>query len=447
MKYPEAESSTLEFKADIPKHDQIIKTVIGFCNMHGGKIIIGVEDNGDICGIPEDIAHEAMESLNQMIYQACAPPILAQIYLQHIDEKYLLVIAVSAGMQKPYYISSLGLAKGTYLRLGRSTVRANADLIEELKLRARGLSFDQTAVYHAQLEDLDSASVERFLSERRNGAKAKMSVKALESYHIVTEEHSCVHPSVCGILLFGNKPQQFLTEAYVLCSHFSGIKGREAIASQVCNGTLFEQFDAAYDFVVSRLHKSYAIRGKRREETLEIPPIAIREILMNALLHRNYALKSPIKIAIYDNRIEFFSPGVFPGAIDITQLESGITYTRNVALAKVLWESRYVEKMGSGFIEVFDSYRAAGLARPEIIEGSNFVKCILPREKALSADSDPAAMVLCLFQYTGEMTRREILERTGLSKSSLARLLAQLVQQNRLVRVGQGRSSRYRKVS
>jgi len=444
MKYPEHESSKLEFKQLLPKSEQIINTIIAFCNMYGGRLIVGVDDERHVLGIPEKEAHEAMEWLNEAIYSASAPPILPQIYQQHLDDKYLIVIEVSSGMQKPYYKKSLGLENGTYIRLGRSTVKADLDMIEELKLLARGKSYDQTPVYHAAREDIDDDRIKNFLTERRNGAKVIISDDMLRSYDILVEQHSQLYPTVSGILLFGREPQKYLTESYILCSHFSGIKGREAIASQVCKGTLFEQFDTAYDFIVSRLQKSYTIKGKQREETLEIPPIAIREVLMNALLHRNYHLKSPVKISIYDNRIEVFSPGVFPGAVDITQLDSGITYTRNVAIAKILWECRYIEKMGSGFIILFDSCEKEGLAKPDVLEGTNFIKVIIYRERKSSDPHNDHIRVIALFRRFDEISRSDIVEQLKIPKTTTGRILNDLISTGELIRIGGGRNTRYR---
>ncbi len=444
MKYPGHESSKLEFKSSISKNDQIINTIIAFCNMYGVKLIIGIDDEQNIVGLPEKKSHETTEWLNEAIYSASAPPILPQIYQQHLDDKYLVVVDVSAGMQKPYYKKSLGMEEGTYIRLGRSTLKADLDMIEELKLQARGKSYDQTPVYHASREDLDDQRIKLFFSERRNGAKATISDDMLRSYDILVEQHAQLYPTVAGLLLFSKDPQNYLTENYTLCSHFSGIKGREAIASQVCKGTLFEQFDAAYDFIVNRLHKAYTIKGKQREETLEIPPVAIREVLMNALLHRNYHLKEPVKIAVYDNRLEIFSPGVFPGAIDITQLDSGITYTRNVAVAKILWECRYIEKMGSGFITLFDSCETAGLAKPDIIEGTNFVKAIIYRERKSGEILDDHAKVMALLRRFDEISRSDIVEQLKIPKTTAGRILNALISSGKLIRIGEGRSTRYR---
>src|SRR5476649_2083811 len=124
MKYPGNESSILEFKRTLPENDQIIKTVIGFCNRNGGKLIIGVDSDGTIVGMSEEEIQKVMEYVNKSIFEASAPPIIAGAHSQRIGDKTLLIIEVSAGMNKPYYRKSEGLDRGTYVRLGRSTVRA-----------------------------------------------------------------------------------------------------------------------------------------------------------------------------------------------------------------------------------------------------------------------------------------------------------------------------------
>src|ERR1700722_19239151 len=116
MKYPGFESSILEFKRSIPENDQIIKTVIGFCNRNGGKLIIGVEPDGTIVGVPESEIQKVIEYINKSIFEASSPPIIPAIYSQRIGEQTLLIIEVSSGMNKPYYRKSDGLEKGTYVR-------------------------------------------------------------------------------------------------------------------------------------------------------------------------------------------------------------------------------------------------------------------------------------------------------------------------------------------
>ncbi len=443
MKYPGQESSRLEFKLVIPNSSKIIRTVIGFCNAKGGKLVIGVKNDGSIEGIPEDEAHQAMEWLDHAIYEACTPPILPLIYQQRIDGKVLLIIEVSSGTNKPYYQKSLGLSEGAFIRLGRSTMKADANIIEELKWQSRGISYDQLPLYHATIENLDSSKIQYFLNHKRNGVISPLTEDVLRSYEIITQEHTTDYATVAGMLLFGKSPQQFLSEAYVLCCHFSNFKDREAIASRTCKGTLFEQFNESFDFIMERINKSFKIESKKREEHWEIPPIAIREVLMNAILHRNYHIHAPIKISIYSDRIEIFSPGGLPGPIDTLDLESGITYVRNTSIAKVLWEAKYIEKMGSGFITLFRSYREEGLLSPQVIEGTNFVKCILPRIHADAIHEDIDTLILNLFKKSAEISMADIIRQLNLPRTSAGRALHRLIESGKLARHGKGPATKY----
>lgn len=176
------------------------------------------------------------------------------------------------------------------------------DLIEELKWQARGKQYDMMPVYETTENDLDSGKIKEFIRLRKVGKTAKITQEFLRSYYLITQEHAHLYATTAGILLFGKEPQHFFTEAMIICSHFKGVEGREALASIDCTGTLFDQFERAFDFIVSRLSKSFTIEGKRRKETLEIPEKAIREALLNMIVHRNYHQKSPSKIAIYQSR-------------------------------------------------------------------------------------------------------------------------------------------------
>lgn len=444
MKHPDTESSTLEFKRDLPKNDQIVKTVIGFSNQSGGKLIIGVADDGTIVGIPEEEAALAIEYLNQSIYLASTPPILPNVYIQAIEGKTLLIIEVSPGVNKPYFRKQEGLEKGTYIRLGRSTVRATMDLIEELKWQAHGKAFDCMPVYRTNEEDLDHNKIENFLEMRKDRGSKKITKDALLSYYLIAQEHHHTYATTAGILLFGKRPQHFFSEAMIICSHFKGIEGREAIASTDCTGTLFEQFECAYEFILSRLSKSFVIKGPRREEKLEIPAEAIREALLNLIVHRNYHYNSPGKIAIYRDRIEFFSPGIFSNPTIIHNLQSGFSYIRNIAICKVFREADYIEKIGSGFITIFRSYKNRGLKAPTVIEGEGFVKCILPRIKIARIDeAESLSPIMDLFDTMAEITISDVMSHFRMSRPTAGRKLNALVKTGFIRKKGKGRGSSY----
>lgn len=431
MKYPDFESSILEFKQELPKNEQIIKTAVGFCNQNGGKIVIGVSNTRDVIGVSETEIQRALEYLDKTIYETSSPPILPLVHAQRMGDKALLLIEISKGMNKPHYVKSEGLERGVYVRLGRNTLRANADLVEELKWQSRGLSFDTLPVYHAQKTHLEIKKLKKWTDAQ------------LLASHILAEEHGKKYPTAAGLLLFSSEPQRFFPEAITICTHFSGMKGREAIASLDCSGTLFQQLDTAYDFILSRLSRSYSIRGKKRVEKLEIPEIAIREILINALVHRNYHIPGPIKIAIYDHQIEIFSPGCFPGPLVPNNLHLGLTYIRNVGIGRIFREAGLIEKLGSGFLTVFDSYAQAGLLKPEIIEGENYIKCVLPRVKDRAVKSSDSTRILALLSRIGEISISDIIKDLGLSRASAGRKLSTMVTEGLLVQTGSGRMTRY----
>lgn len=446
MKYSEQESTVLEFKSNIPKNDQIIKTIIAFCNGTGGKLILGIEDDGTVCGIKEHDALELQEQLGQAIYQATSPPILPNIFLQRLGEKLILVIKASSGMNKPYFQSVKGIDAGTYVRSGRSTLKASAEIIQELQWQSRGIAFDAMPVYQASINDFEQRKIDNFFATRRHSPLKKVTNDVLQSYKFIINEHEKTYPTTAGILLFGREPQYYFSEAMIICSHFKGVSGREAIASIDCIGTLFEQFEMAYNFIVNRLSVAFTIHSLRREERLEIPPIALREILLNALVHRDYHHRGPSKIAIYDDRIEVFSPGNFPQPLPSLRL--GLTTVRNTTICRAFREANYIEKLGTGFLTLFDSYDKWQLPEPNVQSGSGFVKCILPRPYRQNYRAplfNDEQRILQLFEASVELSAAEIIQLTQIPRSSLARKLKALVDKKVLEVIGQGKATRYRR--
>jgi ATP-dependent DNA helicase RecG len=453
MKYAEKDSFRLEFKKNLPQNNQIVKTIIGFCNQNGGKLIVGVDNNGTIIGVPEAELNQVLEYLDKTIFESTQPPIIPRVSIQAIGDKNILIIEVSPGMNKPYYLKAEGLAKGTYIRLGRNTLRATEDVIQELRWESRSQKYDEMAVQHATIDDLDFKKIERFLKSRKivqkEAATGATTEALLKSYNLVTSEHGYEYPTTAGILLFGNNPQKFLSEAFIICSRFAGIEGRDTLWTQDCTGTLFDQYFCAMNFIKSQLYRSFTIKETDiiRKDILEIPEEAFREAIVNALMHRNYHIQAPIKIAIYDNRVEIFSPGIFPGPLAVDSLKLGMSYMRNRAISKILREAELSEKLGSGFIKIFNSYAQRGLKEPSVIEGDNFIKVILPRPSPTRinhkiADED-LNQILNLFETSIEYSIGDIMERLRLARSTTARKLNHLVDQGILKKMGKGRATRY----
>jgi ATP-dependent DNA helicase RecG len=445
-RYGDIESNTTEFKREIPRNLQILKTVIAFCNTFGGKIVVGVADDGEVVGVAENELELSMSSLEQSIFDGCSPTIVPRIYIQRIENKAVLVIEVSEGMSKPYYLRTDGIDKGTFIRLNKHTMQAKEDVIQELHWSARGMNYELLPVYQATMSDLDQNVITQFLQYRKNRGIVRIDDQVLKSYGIIAYDQNKQYPSVLGMLLFGYNPQQYISEAMIICSHFRGLEGREAIAHVDCEGTLFNQYEQAYMFIISRLYKSFTIQGSKRQEELEIPEIAIREALLNLIVHRNYHLRSPSKIAIYDDRIEFFSPGQVPGQFDVTNLLSGISYLRNPAICKIFREANYIEKLGSGFITIFTSCKTRGLKTPLVIDGGTFVKCVLYRQNEITKvdTKDDITQINELFTSRNELTANEIAQLLGISHTTVIRRLNSMIQLGLIVRIGVRKNTRYK---
>jgi ATP-dependent DNA helicase RecG len=465
MKYPDHESITLEFKHEIPPDlRKIYRTVIGFANRFGGKIIIGVENSGVICGVPESHADRTLETLAKSIYESCSPPILPQVYFQRIQERTIVVIEVSPGNQKPYYLKSLGVNDGVFIRTGRSTIRATPELHDELAWASRGRSPDSRPIYNASVDDIDSSAFKHFLAQRHQQASKIPQLLALRNYGVLLQEHGQDLPTTGGILLFGKDPQKYLSEAFVIVTEYEGSKGRNVIATRDCTGTIFAQYSSAYEFILSKLNYSFVITARRRKDICEIPEVAIREILVNAIVHRNYQTAAPTKVSIYRDRIEIFSPGGFPGPLDPLNLKSGLTYIRNTIITRAFREVGLIQKLGSGFLTVFDSYLTADLPEPKIEGDAEFVKCILPRrgttkkitiskqrtptqpkkKKTVPRSSSPEANPLLSFiKNHTTFTAQDVVRALSISRQTAARNLTLLVEDGILERVGKGPNTRY----
>jgi ATP-dependent DNA helicase RecG len=463
--FPDKESVTLELKRELPeKLTKIYRTVIGFANRFGGQIIIGIADSGEIIGINENDAHEILEILGKSIYESCVPAILPQLCLQRIEDKTVVVIEVSPGNQKPYYIKSLGITEGIFIRTGRSTVKATPQVQDELIWSARGKSPDSRPMYDTDLSYINIKAFNKFLSQRKQQSEKVEELLALRNYGIVTQDQGQDIPTLGGLLLFGEEPQALITEAFLIVTEYEGTKGRNIRATKDCTGSLFAQYSSAYEFILSKLEYSFVISSRKRKEVCEIPEIAIREVLVNAIVHRNYQIQAPTKVSVYQDRVEIFSPGSFPGPLDSSCLKAGLTYIRNACITRTFREAGLIEKLGSGFITLFDSYSAAGLPEPRVESDGEYVKCILPRyssvrkgkkplkdkreptKTALPLSSNPSKQKNPLTAYVKrhkEFNTQDIVQSHSISRQTAVRHLTSLILEGILERVGKGPSTRY----
>ncbi len=250
-------------------------------------------------------------------------------------------------------------------------------------------------------------------------------------------------PTVAGILFFCEEPHHYISEASVLCTRFKGEEGRDILHTEELVGTIAQLSEQSFNLVCSWLETGQRFEGVYRKRKTIIPQEALREAIINALIHRKYSIPGAVKIAIYDNRCEIFNPGAFPGVVDITNLGDGTTYLRNPIIARIARRLGLVEKLGSGIRLIFDSVRKAGLRKPEYHEEGDFVKIVFFFEPERSPGISSEEAILKLAKMKGALSNKDVKNHLGVSRNTTIRKLNLLVKNGKLVRRGKGAAVKY----
>ena len=289
------ESRNLEFKEGMPSHLAIAKTTCAFANGGGGSIIIGVTDKDQkVAGINELEIPDLEEKISNIIYTIVEPTPAFNTTVYNIKGKLLLKIEIFPGSLKPYHLKNKGEIEGTYIRLGSTNRKADIDIIEELRRRRMNIGFDEIEIMEASVDDLALENIERYLKNRekaRDIPRAEPDTTFLNKIKATRQQNGTIHPTVAGILLFSNEPENFIPGAVVKCARFMGNDMDEFIDQKIITGPLFTQAEETIAFFKKNIRRSAKIEGLYRTEEYEYPEKAIREAVVNALWHRSLADK------------------------------------------------------------------------------------------------------------------------------------------------------------
>lgn len=434
--YPERESKSLEFKSRLPTFSALVKTCVAFANGGGGKIMIGVEDKTcAIVGISEETRHRIYDDFPNSLYDMTSPGLLANIYEQSFDGLSVMIIEITNGVKKPVFIKKEGIPRGVYLRAGSNTRHADQAAVEELLRENKRLYFDEEVI-QAQPSILSSDLLHRVLGRVDDERLMREKILALSGVHA---QKYC--PTVTGILFFSLHPEQYIPEAVIQCTRFSGVEGRDIIQSEEIHGPLDKQVQTSFQLIKSWLLRDYSLFNTRLQAKTIIPEEALREAIINAVIHRKYWIPGAVKMALYDDRLEIFSPGNFPGLINQNHLGDGTTYLRNPHLARIARRFGLVEKLGTGIRLMKDSCRKMGLQLPEFQEGADSVKVIfsfLAGEKSEAADD-----LMRLFESHKEVRVKDVEQHLKVARNTATRKLNQLISAGKIQRQGMGPAVKY----
>ena len=370
------ESKNVEFKENLPeKSIKYMKSVVAFANGTGGKIIFGIADKTrEVVGFDKEDVFKKMDAIANAVSDSCEPAIIPDITLQTVEGKTVIVVEVSEGRQRPYYIKSLGRDGGVYVRVAGTTRLADEYMVKELLFEGSNRYYDQALCTGLNITDDDIDALCKAMKEQAvknaHTEEQKASIKdvgrqQLRSWGILIERDGKDYPSNAFAILTGNGGLHVATQ----CGVFKGTTKAVFVDRREYTGPLWEQIDEAFQFVLRNIHLGANIVGIYRQDIYEIPPDAIRELIINAMLHRSYLDHGTIQVAIYDNRLEITSPGKLPMGQTMERMKEGYSKIRNEALAHAFAYMNLIEHWGSGIPRIIDKVKAAGLREPEFIGG------------------------------------------------------------------------------
>ena len=455
------ESKNIEYKLTLPdKSEKYIKTIVAFANSQGGKLIIGVDDKThQVVGVDDDNLFRLMDGIANAVSDSCVPQIIPDIEPQTIDGKTVIVVTVEVGKNRPYYLKSTGKENGTYIRVAGTSRQAYPEKIKELEMEGARISWDElTCVgYPVIEEDIDKlcGDIERFREKTGMEAK-KVKKEQLINWKIIKQSEGHLLATNAYALLTSD----YFPFAKTQCAVFKVIDRTAFLDKREFDGPVYEQIEKAVDFVLRNIRLGATIEGLVRKEKYELPPEAIREMIVNAHCHRNFLYESCIQVAVYDDRLEVTSPGGLYNGLTYEELMSGHSRIRNKGIANVFSQMGLVESWGSGIRRILDAAKDYDLAEPVFQEFDNMFRVELFRNsmhyKTMNiANGDNAGdirgdntggkvdisnIVIELMKETPSITAVKLSEKTNVSTRQISRVVKALRESGRIVRVGSTRS-------
>lgn len=317
---------------------------------------------------------KSVVAIANAVSDSCEPAIIPDITLQTVDGKTVIAADISEGRQRPYYIKALGREDGVYVRVAGTTRLADEYMIKELMFEGSNRYFDQALCTGLTITEEDINALCKAMKEQAvknaHNEEQKASIKdvgrqQLRSWGVLIERDGKDYPSNAYAILTGCGG----LHAAIQCGVFKGTTKEVFVDRREYTGPLWEQIDEAFQFVLRNIHLGATIVGIYRQDVYEIPPDAIRELIINAVVHRSYLDHGTIQVAVYDNRLEITSPGKLPMGQTIERMKEGYSKIRNEALAHAFSYMNLIEHWGSGIPRIIGNVKKAGLREPEFIGG------------------------------------------------------------------------------
>ena len=427
------ESETLELKEIVV--EDIKKEIIAFVNSAGGTLYVGVADDGNIVGV--ESPDMVIQQISNMVRDSIKPDITMFIRYaaKNVEGKQIVAVEIQRGTERPYYLAKKGLRpEGVYVRQGTSSVPATSTAIRRMIKDTDGDSFEAMRSLEQNLT-FQAAEKEFALRDLAFGVSQMKTLGILNTDGIYTN---------LGLLL--SEQCAHTVKAAV----FEGTNQSIFRDRQEFTGSLLQQMNEVYEYIDRRNQVHSTFDKLRRIDTRDYPEVAIREALLNSLVHRDYSFSASTLISVYDDRIEFTSIGGLPAGVSLDDIMLGLSVCRNPKLANVFYRLELIEAYGTGMKKIMGAYENSN-KKPVIETTDNAFKIILPNLNedvgslpVADAGSEAERQVLEFIKKNGSISRKETEAAVNLKQTAAGRLLSKMIQKKLIVQIGQGKNTKYR---
>jgi ATP-dependent DNA helicase RecG len=454
--YEQGQGETLAYEPESAAVLKLAETFSALANTQGGLVLIGIDPaSGAVKGVRD------LETTRERALAAglrCEPPlVLPRPATVMLDGKPLLAVTIPSGLPHAYAL------RGKYMAREARNNRALGprQLRDLLRQRGEG-NFEAQVLPGASLDDLDRERVDAYaklfltdVSSRSRWDEGTLDL--LYRRGCLSKESSTYRPTVAGLLLFAREPQRLIPSAEIVLARYSGTEMSDTFIRETARGSLPEQIRAAEAFLVANMRKGARIQEFRRDEKPEYPLPAVREVIVNAVAHRDYQIRGEeIRVLMFTDRVQVYSPGRLPGHITIENIVEE-RFARHEVIVQVLTDLGFVERLGYGIDRILRQMSEAGLPKPIFAETANGFRVTLrgAGEQFVTSDFDRDRYrnlplnerqnaALQILHKTGRIGNRDLKELySDVSDETIRRDLADLVDAGLLLKMGDRRGTYY----
>ncbi|MDD5451999.1 MAG: helix-turn-helix domain-containing protein [Desulfovibrionales bacterium] len=439
------EGEAVELKESVGEWKEIVKTCAAFATAHGGRIFIGVADNGQPVGV--QIGKGTLEDLTNKIVQNTNPKTVPAVAIIQRKGKIVITLDVPENPAKPVYAFDKPLR-----RSGRTNQTLSPAEAADLYFATRGITWDETILDEASLQDINVEKVRSFLGRARNERRLNAGAdtpadQVLRQLNLIRDKKT----TIAAILLFGKEPERLMPQSALRCARFKGDDTVHFLDMKVIEGSVIDQVEEAMAFVRRNTSMAVKIEGKpERTEQWEYPLDAVREAITNAVCHRDYADSGNVQVRIFDHGLEVWNPGTLPAGLTVDDLRRNHeSKPRNKLIARMFFLIRYIEQFGTGTGRMIEECRMAGIPEPEFeSRGGSFrvvFRKTIPVERrfAEAGLNERQLKALSLIAERGQITLSEFAQLMKMPKRTLQRDIQGLLKKGLLVKRGTGKTTRY----